>query len=124
MLSKKFINIAYSLILLAIWTSIVLFLSAKEEATPGIIISPLYFWTKLTNLTAGFLALLLIGLRIFRFINKNTNLLYSFLGITNAVLGICGLSLYFFHKINIIGLRDLLPNLVIGFAIVIDIFLF
>jgi hypothetical protein len=105
------------------WISIILILSAKADSNPGGI-SVLYFWAKVTSLVGGFGALLLIGLRIFKAINRDKNFLYALLGTINIVLGCCGISFYFFGRINMIGLHDLLPNLLIGVLILSDIFLF
>jgi len=121
--STKIRNISYSLVLLAAWTGILLFLSAKADSNSGDI-SSLYFWAKLTSLIAGFGALLLLGLRVFNVIDRNRNFLYAFLGTANIALGLCGIGFYFFRKINMIGLHDLLPNLLIGTIIFVDIFLF
>jgi hypothetical protein len=123
MLSKKLINIAYSILILAAWTSIVLLLSAKANSNSGDI-SALYFWAKTTSLMASFAGLALIALRIFKKIDRDRNFLYAFLGTANIALGLCGVLFYFLHKINIIGLHDLLPNLLIGVVVMADIFLF
>jgi hypothetical protein len=123
MRSIKIRNIFYSLTLLAAWTSVIAILSAKADSTPGDI-SALYFWAKLTSVLCGFGGLLILILRIFKVINRNTNFLYSFLGTTNIALGLSGVGFYFFRKINVIGVHDLLPNLLIGVIIFADIFFF
>ena len=121
--SKKLRNISYSLILLAVWTSIILLLSIRPNSNPGDI-SAFYFWAKFTSLVVGFGALLLIGLRIFNIVDKNRSFLYCFLGTANLALGFCGIGFYWLRKINMNGLHDLLPNLLIGVIILADIFLF
>ena len=120
---QKLKNLAYSLIILAIWTSFVLLVSKRGGSDPGNI-SVFYFWARLTSIIACFGALLFIGLRIFKVVDKNRNLAYSFFGVANTALGIYGITAYLSQKINIVGLHDLLLNLLAGVIILIDIFLF
>ena len=121
MRSKKLRNIAISLILVALWASVMLFLSAQTNKGD---ISPLYFWMKLTTLVAGFAGLLLLALRIFKVINRDRNFLYILFGTANLILGLCCICFYFIGKINLIGLHDTLPNLFVGIVIIADVFLF
>ena len=123
MRSAKLRNISYSLIVLSVLASIILFVSARADLNAGDI-SALYFWTKTSSLIAGFGALILIGLRIFKHIDRDRSFMYVFFGTANILLGLCGVGFYFLRKINIIGLHDLLPNLLIGVVIFADIFLF
>ncbi|HEY4064151.1 MAG TPA: hypothetical protein VGM30_19730 [Puia sp.] len=123
MRSVKLRNISYSLIALAALTGIIFFISARADLNAGDI-SALYFWTKLSSLIASFGALILIVLRIFKRIDRDRNFIYVFFGTANILLGLCGVSFYFLRKINIIGLHDLLPNLLIGIVIFADLFLF
>ena len=118
-------NIAYSLIILAVWSSFVLIASAKADANPNSgSISAFYFWAKLTSLAAGFGGLTMLTLRIFRKIDRYGNFFYTFFGTANTMLGMCGITFYYLKRINSIGLCDLLPNLLIGAAIMIDLFFF
>ena len=121
MLSKKLKNIALSLILVALWASVILFLSAQTNKGD---ISSLYIWTKLSSLLAGFAGLLLLALRIFKVINRDQYFLYTFLGTANMVLGLLSVYFYLMGKINLLGLHDTLPNLFVGVFIMADIFLF
>ena len=102
---------------------VIFLLSGKSDSDAGNI-AVLYVWARLSGLVAGFGGLLFIALRIFKAIGRDRNFLYVFFGTANVVLGLGGVSFYFLHKINTIGLHDLLPNLLIGVAIIVDLFLF
>jgi|GEM_PF-2188024 len=120
----KLRNIAYSLIILAIWISFVLLVSAKANSSPNSgYISAFYFWAKLSSLVAGFGGLAMLALRIFYKVARDRNFLYAFFGTANAVIGLSGTTFYFLGKINTIGLHDLLPNLFVGVVILADMFL-
>lgn len=121
--SKKLRNVFHALILLGIWICIVVILSSKASSGLGDI-SAFYFWTKLTSIIAGFGALLFVGLRIANAFDKNRNLAYSFMGVANTGLGLLGIAAYCLNAFNIIGLHDLLLNLLAGVLILTDIFLF
>ena len=123
MKQKKLRNIAFSLGILALWAGATILLSAKANSDAGNI-SVLYIWARLSGLIAGFGGLLFIALRIFKAIGRDHNFLYVFLGTANLVLGLGGVCFYFLHKINILGLHDLLPNLLIGVTIMVDLFLY
>jgi hypothetical protein len=120
MLTKKLRNIALSLNFIALWVSVILFLSAQTNKGD---ISPLYIWMKLTILLAGFSGLLMLALRIFKVITR-ANFLYTFLGTANMMLGLSGVYFYILGKINMIGLHDTIPNLFVGVVVLTDIFLF
>jgi len=121
--SQKLRNLGYSLIILIVWTSFILIVSARGRSEPGQI-SVLYFWTKLTSVIAGVGALVLIVLRVFKVVDKNRNLAYSFLGVTNIALGLYGIAAYLLHMINMAGIHDLLLNLLAGVILLIDILFF
>ena len=112
-----------SLIVLGCLTSILLVASARSVAGPGAI--PVsYIWVKLTSVLSAGGAILSIGLRLFRVIHPSKSFPYTFLAITNTILGIGGVLFYVIHKINLIGLHTLLLNLLIGIVLLADIFFF
>lgn len=123
MLSKKLRNIALSLILVALWICLILFLSAKGNENSGDI-SALYIWTKISGLLAGFAGLLMLALRIFKVITRDQYFLYPFLGTANMVLGLLSVYFYLVGKINLVALHDTIPNLFVGVVVMADIFLF
>jgi len=123
MKSIKIKNIGISLGILAAWICIVLIVAAISSNDPHNI-SLVYVWVRFSGLLVGFGGLLFLALRIFKAINRDRNFLYIFFGTANLVLGICGIGFYFLRKINMLGLHDLLPNLLIGVIIFADIFLF
>lgn len=123
MISKKVKNIGISLGILAAWVCIVVILSALSSKDPNNI-SVVYIWVRLSGLLAAFGGLLFLALRLFKAVNRDRNFLYIFLGTANLVLGVYGIGFYFIRKINVLGLHDLLPNLLIGIVIFADIFLF
>jgi hypothetical protein len=123
MRSKKIRNISYSLIALASWISIVLFMSTSPDKNSGVV-SVFQVWILLTTVIADIGAVILIIIRIFKVIDKNTNFLYCFLGVTNSILGLGGILFYSIQKINITGLHDLLFNLFLGAIILSDLFFF
>lgn len=120
MQSKKLRNIALSAILIALYASAILLLSAKNNSGD---ISPLYIWMKMTTLVAGFSGLLMLVLRIFKVIDRDRNFLYTLLGTANMVLGLLGICFYFLNKINITGLHDMILNLFVGVVVLSDVFL-
>jgi hypothetical protein len=122
-MSVKLKNIVISLVLSACLFCVLLILSTKTDHSPGII-SVGYFWLNIANLVSIFGALLLLVLRIFKVIDKNRNFLYAFFGATNMILGICALSFFFLNMLNIVGLHNLLANLLLGVIIIVDLFLF
>src|ERR1700748_1419431 len=121
MRSKKFRNIALSLIILALWVSLILFLSARMNTGD---ISALYLWMKLTTLIAGFAGLLLLALRMFKVVDRDRNFLYTFFGTVNLVIGLAGICFYLLGKTNTIGLHDTIPNLFASVVMMADLFLF
>jgi hypothetical protein len=121
MSSLKFTNIFYSLVIFAGWTGIILFLSGRVKEG---IISPLFFWAMLTSYIVGIGALIILAVRIFRLIDRDTNFLYAFLGTTNGVLGLLGTGLYIFHSEDIYVIQESLPHLLIAAVIFCDMFRF
>jgi len=123
MITTKAKNIAVSsAILLALIC--VLFLLSKMNEGHSDPISPLYFWAKGTSLLSIIGAFILLALRIFRFIDKNKNFLYSFFATANSLLGIIGVCLFAAHRINTVGLHNLLLNLLLGVVLFADLFVF
>ena len=121
MLPNKLRNVAISLILDALAVSLILFLSARQNSGDILVV---YLWTKLVTLIALSAGILILILRGFRVIDRDRNLLYTFLGTTNIILGLGGICFYLLGKINLVGLHDTMPNLFIGVVITADIFLF
>lgn len=123
MINQKVRNILVSLIILAFWASAILFLSSKNASDPGTI-SLLYVWAKVTSILASCTAGIFFVLRLMRLVHQQRNFVYSFLAVTNTLLGVAGVVFFLMHKINIIGLHDLLLNLLIGIILLADIFFF
>lgn len=114
-------RIGLSIIIVAVWSSIVLFLSAITFSSD---ISPIYFWIKMSTLVAGYGALTCLFLRFLDKLDQATNFTYTLLATSNLAFGLCGLIFYFLHKINLIGLHDLLLSLLLGIILFADIFFF
>ena len=118
-----FKNLLISLLILAAWTAMTLFIGSKSQ-------SPLDYgitlfgglWVLRLGALCG--AGIVILLRIIQRINRQTNFFYFFLAISNFVLGVFGSILFIINESNQLILHELLPNLLIGTILLVDIFFF
>jgi hypothetical protein len=120
--SVKLKNIFVSLGILAAWICIIVIVSALSENN-GNNISLLYIWARLSGLIAGLGGLVCLALRLFKVIDRHTNFWYTFFTVANSIIGAAAIFFYFHRQINAVGIHDLLPNLLIGVVLVIDLIL-
>ena len=120
--TKQTLNrIGLSAIIIAIWSSIAMFISAN---TPSPVISPIFFWILVSLLVVDCGAIICLVLRFINKIDRKSSFLYTMFGTSNFVFGLCGLTFYCLNKINLVGLQYLLLNLFLGILVLADIFFF
>jgi len=116
-------NILLSLITVAVCTGLLLLWSAKVTSDLGDKFF-LYICVQFTSVIVLWASVLLIILRTFRLFDQEHNFLYSFLAVTNTILGLSGVILYLLGKINTVGLHALLLNLLVCVVLFADILFF
>lgn len=122
MMKQKCNYIAYSLILIALLSSSVLFLfyPGKNELGPTFNIVIISLFIRHIALWGGIVVILL---RLLAVIKKSNNLIYIFLGTLNLCLGVFSWILYFNNEMVTTFLHMFILNVFVGAIIFIDVFL-
>src|ERR1700680_681155 len=95
----KYKRLAISIFILGLIVSLIFlfFYPSRSELGDYIVVDIIYMYANYIAYISGVLFLLA---RLFRIINKKTNLLYIFIGTFTSLLGILNLLLFLFRKVD------------------------
>lgn len=117
--NKSKLNLAYSLLIIALWAAIVLFYLGPKSNSILDNTFVMFLLTRYVGLWSGIIVLLL---RLLRVIKDKHSFIYVFIGLLNIGLGILSIVLFAINKMNIPLFHMFILNLSIGVIIYIDIF--
>lgn len=119
-LNKKVFNVLFSVILLAIITSIIMFVFYPSDGKLGQSFGVVAMFL-LSRYLGLFIGAGLLLLRIIRVLKDNSALIYIFAGVLNTCLGVLSLVLFISNNMVSSGLALFILNEFIGAIILIDI---
>jgi len=123
--SLKYKKLLFSIFIIALWVGFIFLISSNNTGKLGSSFS-LFVWLVITRHTAliigGIAILTAILLRIIKNLDYRNSFIYILIGASNSFLYVFAVIFFNIKPPETPAIHDFIPNLLIGFLIMVDIF--